>query len=113
MSTQEPEESAVRVATLVSTAMNVAALLAVDPALQTTDRGELRSTLLWAADEMDWIGTLAGSMAGLSWPSDAPVRIERLRAEAGAWDPAGPPPAGLLGAARTCLGVLVPGAGTP
>ena len=92
-SSQEPEDSAVRIATLLSSAMNLAAVLANDPALAVTNRGDVRSALLWTADEMDWAGTVAGSTAGLSWPADAHGRIASLRAEADAWDPAAPPPA--------------------
>jgi hypothetical protein len=110
MSIEEPGEAAVRIATLLSAVMNVAAILDSDPGLHATDRGELRSTLLWAADELEWVGTIAGSVAGLSWPSDGQDRIERLRTLAGAWDPIAPPPPGVLEAARGCLGMLQPSA---
>ncbi len=113
MTNQEPEETPVRVATLLSTVMNVAAVLHNFAALQATDQGELRSTLLWVADEMIWVGTIAGSMDGLSWPSDAQDRIEHLRTVASAWDPVTPPPSGLLDSARECLGMLQPSTRTP
>jgi len=93
--------------------MNVAAILDNAPILQATDGGELRSTLLWIVDEMDWLGTIAGSMSGLSWPLDAPDRIERLRTVANAWDPFTPPPVNVLDSARKCLGILQPTQTTP
>jgi hypothetical protein len=113
MSTEEPGETAVRIATLLSAVMNVAAILDNDPALHATDRGELRSTLLWTADELKWVGTIAGSVAGLSWPSDGQDRIERLRILVGAWDPVAPPPPEVLEAVRWCLGMLQPSAANP
>jgi hypothetical protein len=110
---QEPEETAVRVATLLSTVMNVAAILANAPLLQATDGAELRSTLLGIADEMEWVGTIAGSIAGLSWPSDAQDRIDLLRAVTGAWNPASPPPPDMLDVARACVGLFQPGSARP
>ena len=108
MPTPDPAETALRIAPLISTALNVGALFANDPEAHTTDRRELRSVLLWTADKMAWMGTVVGTVAGISWPADAPDRIERLRLLAGAWDPAAPPPSDLLEAARTCVAVLQP-----
>ncbi len=113
MSIQEPEETAVRIATVLSTVMNVASILDNDPALDRIDRGELRSALLWTAAELGWVGTIAGSIGGLSWPSDAQDRIERLRRLADPWDPVAPPPPEMLEAARACLGLLQPSAAMP
>jgi hypothetical protein len=102
------EDAAIRLATVLSTVMNVMAILHNPPALQASDPVELRSTFLWIADEMSWIASVRGTMAGLSWPSDAQERIERFRAAASAWDPAGPPPPDVLDSARHCLGILQP-----
>jgi hypothetical protein len=114
MSTEEPGETAVRIAALSSTVMNLAAIVDDDPAsLDATERGELRSTLLWAADELGWVGTIAGSVAGLSWPSDGQDRIERLRTIARAWDPLAQPPPEVLEAARECIRMLLPSALNP
>jgi hypothetical protein len=113
MINQEPEETAVRLATLLSTVMNGVAVLDASSVLQATDHDELRSTLLWIADEMGWVGTIVGSMGGLSWPSDAQDRIERLRNVAGGWAPSTPPPSNLLDTARRCLAMLQPSTGTP
>jgi hypothetical protein len=108
MANQVTEDAAVRVATLLSTVMNVVGVLDNAPVLQATDQGELRSTLLWIADEMGWTETIAGSLGGLSLPLDARDRIECLRSAAGGWDPLTPPPSALLDAARECLGMLQP-----
>jgi hypothetical protein len=102
------EDAAIRMATVLSTVMNVMAILHNEPALQASDPVEMRSTFLWIVDEMSWIASVRGTMAGLSWPSDADERIERLRTVASAWDPAGPVPLDVLDSARHCLGILQP-----
>ena len=110
MSTEDmsAEDAAIRIATVLSTMMNVMTILHNRPALQASDPGELRSTLLWIVDEMTWIASVRATMAGLSWPSDAQERIERLRTAARAWDPARPLPPDVLDSARHCLGILQP-----
>jgi hypothetical protein len=105
--------NAVRIATLLSTVMNVTAILVNDPTLQTTSHNDIRSTLLETVDEFDWLGTVAGTIGGLSWPSDAQSRIDRLRAATTAWDPAVAPPQEVLDAARDCFGMIHPIATTP
>ena len=114
MATEEtsPEEIATRMATVLSTVVNMAAALRDELALRARDPVELRSTLLWIADEMGWVASVVarGSTAGMSWPSDSRERIDRLRATAGAWDPVSPPSAEVLDAARRCLAILQPGA---
>jgi hypothetical protein len=105
------EDVAVRMATLVTTVMNVAGTLGDDALLQRCEPAELRSTLLEIADEMAWLGSgvAAGEVGGVTWPEDAAERIERLRSAATAWSPAGPPPVEVREAARRCLGILQPG----
>jgi hypothetical protein len=105
MSSQELEESAVRMAMLLSTVMNMAAILANDPTLHSTDRSEFRSTLLWIANELNWARTIPGSVV---WPSDAEDRITLLRDLADPWDPVVAPSAEMLSAAHNCLGMLQP-----
>jgi hypothetical protein len=112
MSTEEmsTEDTAIRLATVLSTVMNVMAVLHNEPALQASDPVELRSTLLWIVDEMAWVASVhaRGTTAGLSWPSDAQERIERLRTVASAWEPVGSPPSEVLDTARDCLAILQP-----
>ncbi len=106
------EYSAVRIATILSTAMNVAAILNHEPALVASDHAELRATLLWLVDEMAWMlsdGARDG-VSSLSWPPDAQERIDHLRTVVSTWDPVGSPPSEVVGSARTCLGFLVPSA---
>lgn len=113
MSSEEmsPEESAVRIATVLCTVMNLAALLHDGPALEAIDPLELRSTLMWVVDEMCWMGSVVagGLTEGISWPADAQERIERLRVMAGTWDPSGPPARELVSAALDCMRILQPG----
>src|SRR4051812_19375691 len=112
MSTEEmsTEKAAIRAAELLSMVMNLTAILHHESALGASDPAELRSSLLWIADEMSWLASdvVRGSTAGVSWPTDAQERIEHLRAVAGAWDPVGPPPPQVLDTARDCLGILQP-----
>jgi hypothetical protein len=106
------EDSAVRIATVLSTAMNAAAILDNDPTLLASNQVELRATLLWLLDEMAWMlsdGARDG-VSSISWPSDAQERIDRLRTVASAWDPVGPPSSEIVDSARICLGFLVPSA---
>jgi Uma2 family endonuclease len=104
------EETAIRVATLVATVLNVSALLEDAPALAARDLVELRSTLLGIVEEMIWLESLiaSGSTKGIPWPSGANERIERLRTTATAWTPIGAPPADVRDAARDCLRILQP-----
>jgi hypothetical protein len=104
------EDSAVRIATILSTAMNIAAILDNDSALTAINAADLRSTLLWIVDEMSWMlsEVAVEGASSVSWPSDAGARIDGLRAHASAWDAAGAPPSGLVSAARSCLGLLTP-----
>jgi hypothetical protein len=64
---------------------------------------------------MEWLGVVVASRltAGISWPSDALDRVERLRATAGAWDPVAPASPDVLNAALDCIRILQPGAGKP
>lgn len=103
------EDSAVRVATLLSAVMNVAAVLNHEPALLAEEPTKLRSTLLWIADEMSWIvADVAGAgKSSLTLPSDASERIDRLRKVASGWVPVDSPPPEVVGSARSCLGILV------
>jgi hypothetical protein len=105
-----PEQSAARLAEALCDVMNVTAILHNEPALHARDPVELRSALLRIVDEMTWVASIVahGSTAGITWPPDADVRIERLRAIAGAWDPIDPPPPSVLDAARDCLMILLP-----
>jgi hypothetical protein len=104
------EDSAVRVATVLSAAMNVAAILHHEPALVAADPAELKSTLLWIADEMSWIvADVAGAgKSSLTLPPDAQERIDRLRLVATAWNPSGPLPSEVAICSQVCLGMLVP-----
>ena len=104
------EDSAVRVATVLSAAMNVAAVLNHEPALVAEDPAELKSTLLWIADEMSWIvADVAGAgKSSLTLPPDAQDRIDRFRLAVNAWDPIGPLPSGVAICSQVCLGMLVP-----
>jgi hypothetical protein len=104
-------DSAVRLATLMTTVMNLAPLLVDEAAGGGCDPADLRTTLLEVAEEMDWVGSLVGKgmAGGIQWPADASQRIERLRAVAAAWDPLGPLPGDVREAARGCLGILQPG----
>lgn len=117
MSTEEmsAEDAAIRIATLLSTVMNVGVILQDENALRASAPVELRATLLWIVDEMCWLASSVtrGSMAGISWPADAQARIERLRTVAESWDPVDPPPAEVTSRARDCLGILQPSAETP
>jgi hypothetical protein len=112
MSTEDVE---VRLATLMTTVMNIAGMLADEALLHRCEPTELRSTLLEVADEMVWLGSrvAAGKVGGVTWPEDAEERIERLRFAAAAWGPAGLPPAEVREAARRCLGILQPGLAQP
>ncbi len=106
------EYSAVRIATTLSTAMNVAAILDNEPTLLASNQVELRATLLWLVDEMAWMlsdGARDG-VSSISWPADAQERIDRLRTVVRAWDPVGSPSSEVVGSARTCIGFLVPSA---
>ena len=109
------EDSAVRIATVLSAAMNVATVLNNEPALRASSHVELRSTLLWIVDELSWMRSdVAGEGASsISWPTDAQERIDRLRAVASAWDPVGSPTSEVVFSARSCLGLLVPSAYAP
>ena len=104
------EDTAVRLATVLSTAMNVAALLNNEALRLTSNNADLRSTLLWLVEEMSWIRSDVAPEASstISWPSDGQERIDRLRAVAGAWDPVGPPSSEVLSCARACIAILVP-----
>jgi hypothetical protein len=104
------EDSAVRIAMVLSTAMNAAAIINNEPELLASNHVDLRSTLLWIADEMSWIMSDVPREAALniSWPTDAQERIDRLRTVAGAWDPVGSPTSEVVCSARSCLGILVP-----
>lgn len=104
------EETAIRLATVLSTAMNVAFTLNNESLLLTSNHAELRSTLLWLVEEMSWIrsSVVPEAASTISWPSDGQERIDRLRAVASAWDPVGPPPSEVLSCARDFLGMLVP-----
>jgi hypothetical protein len=88
--------------------MNAMAILHNEPGRQATDPVKLRSTFLWIVDEMSWIASVHGTMAGLSWPSDAQERIERLRSAASAWNPARPLPPDVVDSAQHCLEILQP-----
>ena len=102
------EEVAIRIATVLSTVMNVTATLHNEPVLQASDPVALRSTFLWIVDEMSWMISVGApdATSGIAWPSDAQERIERFRAVAGSWDPVGPPPPEVLDTARDCLAIL-------
>ena len=104
------EDSAVRIAMVLSEAMNVAAILNNDSALLASSSVDLRSTLLWIVDEMAWMLSHVAreGASNVSWPSNAQERIDRLRTVAGAWDPIGSPNSEVLSSARSCLGLLVP-----
>jgi hypothetical protein len=106
------EEAAIRMATVLSTVMNVAAILHNEPVLTASDPSELRSTLLWIVDELSWLESVVagGATAGISWPSNGKERIERLRAAASAWAPVGSPPPEVREAARNCIAMVQPGA---
>ena len=108
------EDSAVRIATVLSLAMNVAAILNNEPARLASNRVELRSTLLWLVDEMAWMLSdgARDEISSISWPSDAQARIDRLRTVVSSWDPIGSPSAEVVGSARSCLGLLMPSAYT-
>jgi|SRR5580700_6074860 hypothetical protein len=103
-----PEETAIRIATVVSMAMNVTAMLDDQAALSTIDPIDLRSMCLQFVDEMCWLASIVarGTTAGISWPADAQERIERLRSAASAWDAIGPPPPVVMDAARRCFGII-------
>lgn len=103
------EDAAVRIATVLSTAMNVAAILNHDPAPPASSSIELRSTLLWLVEEMSWMLSdfAREGTSSIAWPSDAQERIDRLRTVASAWDPVASPPSEVVGSARSCLGILV------
>ena len=117
MSSEErsPEEPAIRLATLASVAMNVAAVLDNEPAPEASDCARPRSELMWIVDEMAWVAPVVagGSVQGLAWPSDARERLERLRTLAGAWDPSAKPPPAVVDAARDCFTLLWPAGAMP
>lgn len=104
------EETALRLAEIVSAVMNLNALVHDEATLASIDPAELRSEFLSLADELIWLGSVvaSGTTAGISWPSDAGQRIERLRALARGWDSAGPPPAEVVSAAQECLAIVQP-----
>jgi hypothetical protein len=105
------EDTTVRLATLLSAAMNLVALIDDASALHAVGYKELRSTLLWFVDEIEWAHSIAGAIQGLVWPADVQARNASLRAEAGAWDAQASPSATLLDAVRGCLSVFQPSAG--
>lgn len=109
------EETAIRMAEILSTVMNLSAVLHDELALRVTDPSGLRAELLSVGNEMTWLASVVagGSTAGIAWPGDAQERIERLRAVAGAWDPVGPPSLEVISAALSCLGILQPAVETP
>jgi hypothetical protein len=102
------EETAVRAATLLSTAMNMPALLQSPTMLEVSDPVELRGALVWLAEEMSWFKSAvdAGTLAGSSLPPDADGRLERLRVLVDAWDPGTPLPRDVRDAACDCAGML-------
>lgn len=106
------EESAERIATILSEAMNLSAVVNNEPALLASNYVELRAKLLWFVDEMSWLASdLAREAAStLSWPPDAQPRIDHLRAVATAWEPANLPPSKVVQSARDCLRMLMPSA---
>jgi hypothetical protein len=106
--------NAIRLTMLLSTVMDLETTLADDPAVEMTSRDGLRSMLLRTADDLDWFGTVAGTVTGrATWPADAQDRLARLRNAASGWDTAVAPPPELLDAARESFGLLHPAAATP
>ena len=104
------EDSAVRIATVMSIAMNLASILNNEPALLASNSVDLRSTLLWIVDEMSWMLSdfAQEGASSIAWPSDAQERIDHLRTVASAWDPVASPPSEVMSSARNCLRILVP-----
>ena len=102
------EDVALRIAALLPAIMNLSSTLDNEPELVAIDPVELRSTLLWVVDEMCWLASVREMIAGLSWPSDAQARIDRLRAAASVWAAASPVPRDILDTTRQCLEILHP-----
>jgi len=103
--TDEPTTIATRLAVLMSTAMNLSALLADPLTLAACDPAELRSTLASLTEELRWMRSLAG-IHGISWPADADARIGSLDAGVAAWMPGQPVSQDVVASARLALEML-------
>lgn len=110
MSTEDMpiEDTARRMAELLSDVMNITAIVHDELALKATDPAELRAALVRIVEEMTWLAPVVarGSIAGITWPPDGQTRVEALRAAADAWNPIHPPPPGVLSAAQDCLSIV-------
>lgn len=103
-----PHDPSVRMAVLLTKAMNTTAILHNDELLQATDPIDLKLVLLWLADELRWLLSLGPSVAGLSPPPDAPERIDQLCTSLRASSIADPLTDEELDRARACLAILQP-----
>jgi hypothetical protein len=104
----EPTAIATRLAVVVSTAMNLSALLADETALVACDPAELRSALVSLAEDLRWMRSLAGpsGIHGVSWPADADTRIARLDTGVAAWRQGESLPQEVVASARQALEIF-------
>jgi hypothetical protein len=110
---EEPTAIATRLAVIVSTAMNLSALLADEVALSACDPAELRSALTSIAEGLRWMRSLANTSGihGISWPADPDARIASLETSLATWTPGEPVSRGVAASARRALEMLEVGAG--
>jgi hypothetical protein len=101
----EVEEFTIRLAEILSQAMNALALIASAEHGQAVDGPMLHQMLTELISELEWLEAHRDDhpLAGLRWPADAPNLILRTKHELHAWDPATPPTDGILVAAAECL----------
>lgn len=103
----DPAEIATRLAVVMSTAMNLSALVADESALAAFDPAELRSLLGSLVDDLRWLRALPGTtqIQGISWPADADARIASLDSDVTAWIPGEPIPHDVVVSARRALDI--------
>jgi len=101
---------AARAAVLVSTAMNVAALLHNEGAWRGVDLAELRSVLTSFVNDLRWLRskTEMGLLVGITWPEDAQARIDTSAQLVDAWDPSELPSPDLLDAMQGACRLIQP-----
>jgi hypothetical protein len=101
------EIAAVRIAGMLSEAMNCILLVRSDLEFRSPEGVLLRRLLLHLLDEMDWLDstlTLGLRVDGIVWPVDMNARIARLRMAVQRWK-LGPIPAELREATEQGIGV--------
>lgn len=106
----ENEEYAVRLAQMLSQAMNASALIEAAEQGHAIDGPLLYDALGSLIRDLVWLDTHRGrhQLQGPVWPSDIGSRLAQLGSELQAWKPSECVPPGVLAAGSECVRFLKP-----